>query len=73
MRPPVSDYGTLEFGSFQVIYDIGYDYAKSFLNDAEKSGLLENVPLGPERNKMRKPQRRNSRPASLHPERRNSL
>lgn len=73
MRPPVSDFGTLEFGSFQVIYDIGYKYAKEFLGEAEEKGLLDNVPSGTDRKKIRKPQRRNSRPAALNPERRNSL
>lgn len=72
MRPPVGDYGTLEFGSFQTIYDIGYDYAKSFLSDAETKGLLENVPMVSSGRKKKKPQRRNSRPATIH-ERRKSL
>lgn len=43
MRPPVSDFGTLEFGSFQAIYDIGYNYAKAFLADARERGELDNL------------------------------
>ncbi|CCG80665.1 Lysophospholipase nte-1 [Taphrina deformans PYCC 5710] len=43
MRPPVGDFGTLEFGSFQLIYDIGYKYAKNFLRDAESDGILDSV------------------------------
>lgn len=43
LRPPVSDFGTLEFGSFQTIYDIGYNYAKTFLKEAREKGELDGI------------------------------
>lgn len=45
MRPPIDAYGTLEFGKFDEIYEVGYAYAKEFLarlkNDGELKGVID--------------------------------
>lgn len=40
MRPPVEAYGTLDFGKFDEIYQVGYQYGKKFLADLREDGLL---------------------------------
>ena len=40
MRPPVTPYGTLDFGKFDEIYKVGYEYGKQFLEDLKKKGML---------------------------------
>jgi len=40
MRPPVEAYGTLDFGKFDEIYQVGYQYGKKFLADLREEGLL---------------------------------
>ncbi|KAL1311287.1 hypothetical protein AAFC00_001472 [Neodothiora populina] len=40
MRPPIDPYGTLEFGKFDEIYDVGYKYGKEFLNELREKGIL---------------------------------
>ncbi|BFZ56379.1 Nte1p [Savitreella phatthalungensis] len=87
MRPPIAEYGTLEFGKFDEIYQVGYEYGKEFLRKAIEEGRFDNLPVriittgtksgsGPRR---QKPSRRNSRPSTSAPdvalvrERRNSL
>ena len=40
MRPPIDPYGTLDFGKFEEICKVGYDYGKQFLKDAAEKGLL---------------------------------
>lgn len=40
MRPPVESYGTLDFGKFDEIYQVGYQYGKKFLADLREEGLL---------------------------------
>ncbi|KAF2226368.1 hypothetical protein BDZ85DRAFT_256049 [Elsinoe ampelina] len=40
MRPPVEDYGTLEFAKFDEIYDVGYKYGKQFLSQLRDQGVL---------------------------------
>ncbi|KAJ6262934.1 hypothetical protein Dda_1492 [Drechslerella dactyloides] len=41
MRPPIDPYGTLDFGKFDEIYNVGYVYGKSFLRELRevKGGL----------------------------------
>jgi predicted acylesterase/phospholipase RssA/CRP-like cAMP-binding protein len=68
MRPPISGYGTLEFGKFDEVYSVGYDFAKKFLAQLHIDGKLENIV----EDGRRKIMRRNSRPMSKH-RRRNSL
>jgi predicted acylesterase/phospholipase RssA/CRP-like cAMP-binding protein len=43
MRPPIEAYGTLEFGKFDEIYEVGYNYAKEFLGRLRSEGSLEGV------------------------------
>ncbi|ORY84493.1 hypothetical protein BCR37DRAFT_345743 [Protomyces lactucae-debilis] len=68
MRPPISGYGTLEFGKFDEVYNVGYDYAKKFLAQLQVDGKLDGII----EDGRRRLSRRNSRPMSTR-ERRNSL
>ena len=43
MRPPIDAYGTLEFGKFDEIYEVGYNYAKEFVNKLKTEGELRGV------------------------------
>ena len=40
MRPPIDAYGTLEFGKFDEIYQVGYQYGQEFLAKLREQGLL---------------------------------
>ena len=40
MRPPIDPYGTLDFGKFDEIYRVGYEYGKEFLGGLRESGVL---------------------------------
>lgn len=40
MRPPIEHYGTLEFGKFEEIYQVGYEYGREFLAGLRKEGIL---------------------------------
>ena len=41
MRPPIDAYGTLEFGKFDEIYEVGYNYAREFVSEVEDEGGFE--------------------------------
>ena len=43
MRPPVVGYGTLEFGKFDEIYRVGYQYGKEYCEDLRKKGVLMDI------------------------------
>ncbi len=43
MRPPIEAYGTLEFGKFDEIYEVGYVYAREFLARLRSEGTLTGV------------------------------
>ncbi|KAK4043372.1 lysophospholipase NTE1 [Parachaetomium inaequale] len=45
MRPPIEEYGTLDFGKFMEIYGVGYKYGQEFLGRLRERGVL---PLGEE-------------------------
>ncbi|KAH6856675.1 lysophospholipase NTE1 [Chaetomium sp. MPI-CAGE-AT-0009] len=45
MRPPIDEYGTLDFGKFMEIYGVGYKYGQEFLAKLRERGVL---PLGEE-------------------------
>lgn len=45
MRPPIEEYGTLDFGKFMEIYTVGYKYGQEFLARLKEKGVL---PLGEE-------------------------
>ncbi|KAI8965786.1 lysophospholipase NTE1 [Daldinia sp. FL1419] len=40
MRPPIDEYGTLEFGRFDEIYDLGYKFGKQYLDRLKEDGVL---------------------------------
>lgn len=40
MRPPIDLYGTLDFGKFDEIYQVGYLYAQKYLQGLRDRGLL---------------------------------
>ncbi|KAK4103736.1 patatin-domain-containing protein [Parathielavia hyrcaniae] len=40
MRPPIDDYGTLDFGKFMEIYVVGYKYGQEFLGKLKERGVL---------------------------------
>ncbi|KAI1325470.1 hypothetical protein F5Y16DRAFT_261846 [Xylariaceae sp. FL0255] len=40
MRPPIDDYGTLDFGKFDEIYDRSYKYGQEFLARLKEEGVL---------------------------------
>ncbi|KAF2200708.1 patatin-domain-containing protein [Delitschia confertaspora ATCC 74209] len=40
MRPPIDAYGTLEFGKFDEIYEVGYKYGKEYLAQLREQGVL---------------------------------
>ncbi|KAK1140145.1 phosphatidylcholine and lysophosphatidylcholine phospholipase [Aspergillus melleus] len=54
MRPPIDPYGTLDFGKFDEIYQVGYAYGKEFLDKLKSEGSL---PLPEETEEKKKLQR----------------
>ncbi|KAI9668761.1 MAG: phosphatidylcholine and lysophosphatidylcholine phospholipase [Alyxoria varia] len=40
MRPPVTDYGTLDFGKFDEIVRVGYEYGRGYLARLRREGSL---------------------------------
>nr|POF04889.1 lysophospholipase nte1 [Quercus suber] len=40
MRPPIEPYGTLDFGKFDEIYQVGYQYGRKFLDGLREEGVL---------------------------------
>lgn len=40
IRPPIDPYGTLDFGKFDEIYNVGYEFAKRYLEEKGEQGLL---------------------------------
>ncbi|KKA29893.1 hypothetical protein TD95_001491 [Thielaviopsis punctulata] len=59
MRPPIDDYGTLDFGKFDEIYNVGYKFAVDFLAELRKEGKL---PLQEETEAASKALRRTTAP-----------
>ena len=43
LRPPVTGFGTLEFGKFDSIYKAGYDYGKKIVEGWQKDNTLEKM------------------------------
>jgi lysophospholipid hydrolase len=41
LRPPVMEFGTLEFGSYDKIYLAGYNYAMEVIEEWEANGVME--------------------------------
>jgi len=40
MRPPIDPYATLDFGKFDEIYQVGYNFGREFLAEIREKGLL---------------------------------
>ncbi|KAK1531362.1 lysophospholipase NTE1 [Colletotrichum paranaense] len=40
MRPPIDDYGTLDFGKFDELYQMGYKYGQEYLQKLRNDGSL---------------------------------
>ncbi|KAG9242336.1 hypothetical protein BJ878DRAFT_544361 [Calycina marina] len=40
MRPPIDPYGTLDFGKFDEIYQVGYKYGQEYLAEMRDKGVL---------------------------------
>jgi len=53
MQPPIQQYATLDFGKFDEIYEVGYQYCKEFLNGLRKEGKLESLVNGGIKEKRR--------------------
>ncbi|KAL8703360.1 MAG: hypothetical protein Q9201_003445 [Fulgogasparrea decipioides] len=54
MRPPIDPYGTLDFGKFDEIYRVGYQYGKEFLGGLRDKGLLPVMEETEEKRKLRR-------------------
>lgn len=54
MRPPIDPYGTLEFGKFDELYQLGYKFGKEFLDKVKNEGSL---PIPEETEEKKKLQR----------------
>ncbi|KAE8442102.1 phosphatidylcholine and lysophosphatidylcholine phospholipase [Mollisiaceae sp. DMI_Dod_QoI] len=54
MRPPIDDYGTLDFGKFDEIYALGYKYGQEFLSKMRDQGVLPLVDETEEKKALRR-------------------
>ncbi|TVY17215.1 Lysophospholipase NTE1 [Lachnellula arida] len=54
MRPPIDDYGTLDFGKFDEIYQVGYKYGEEFLAETREKGVLPLVDETEEKKALRR-------------------
>ncbi|KAF9214459.1 phosphatidylcholine and lysophosphatidylcholine phospholipase [Podila verticillata] len=56
-KPPVQDFGTLEFGRFLEICEVGYEYGKEMIAKWNKEGRLGNLIAENESSKLRRGKR----------------
>lgn len=54
MMPPVQPYGTLEFGNFDKIYDVGYQFGKEYLARLREQGVLPMMEETEEKKNLRR-------------------
>ncbi|KAH7050359.1 lysophospholipase NTE1 [Macrophomina phaseolina] len=54
LRPPIDAYGTLDFGKFDEIHDVGYKYGKEFLAKLRDEGELGGADDGEKERQMRR-------------------
>ena len=54
MRPPVEFYGTLEFGKFDEIYEVGYKYGSEYLAALREKGVLPAMEETEEKRRLRR-------------------
>ncbi|KAF9428692.1 phosphatidylcholine and lysophosphatidylcholine phospholipase [Podila epigama] len=56
-KPPVQEFGTLEFGRFLEICEVGYKYGKEMIDKWNKEGLLGNLITENDSSKLRRGKR----------------
>ncbi|KAG0650516.1 Lysophospholipase NTE1 [Hyphodiscus hymeniophilus] len=54
MRPPIDDYGTLDFGKFDEIYQVGYKFGQKYLAEMRDKGVLPLVDETEEKKALRR-------------------
>ncbi|KAK3679363.1 phosphatidylcholine and lysophosphatidylcholine phospholipase [Recurvomyces mirabilis] len=54
MRPPIEAYGTLEFGKFDEIYQVGYQFGRRYLEGLREEGVLPVMEETEERRNLRR-------------------
>jgi predicted acylesterase/phospholipase RssA len=54
LRPPIDNYGTLEFAKFDEIYQVGYKYGQDFLAKLREEGVLPVMEETEERKNLRR-------------------
>lgn len=54
MRPPIEEYGTLDFGKFDEIYQVGYQFGKKYLAELREEGVLPVMEEGEEMKGLRR-------------------
>lgn len=54
MRPPIDAYGTLDFGKFDEIYQVGYKYGQEYLAEMRDKGVLPIVDETEEKKALRR-------------------
>ncbi|CZT04620.1 related to serine esterase that deacylates exogenous lysophospholipids [Rhynchosporium graminicola] len=54
MRPPIDDYGTLDFGKFDEIYQVGYKFGQEYLGKMREQGVLPLVDETEEKKALRR-------------------
>jgi len=54
MRPPVEGIGTLQFGSFEEVYELGYNYGKQYLAKLKEQKVLPIMEESGEERKLRR-------------------
>ncbi|KAF7905792.1 hypothetical protein EAF00_000071 [Botryotinia globosa] len=54
MRPPIDDYGTLDFGKFDEIYQVGYKFGQEYLAKMRDQGILPLVDETEEKKALRR-------------------
>lgn len=57
LKPPVQEFGTLEFGRFLEIHDVGYEYGKTMLKTWKKEGKFGHLLSENESTKSRRSRR----------------
>ncbi|KAA8575949.1 hypothetical protein EYC84_006114 [Monilinia fructicola] len=54
MRPPIDEYGTLDFGKFDEIYQVGYKFGQEYLAKMRDEGILPLVDETEEKKALRR-------------------
>ena len=54
LRPPIDGYGTLDFGKFEEIYEVGYKYGKEYLEKVREEGVLPLMEESEEKKALRR-------------------